>query len=114
MVLCCTQELDNHGPTLCHLFPIIVYCEIIYFRGKYDICGPDKSFQAADLYAELRYETFSECVNPCKEMKVSTSYQFKVKDPQDTQSVVILFPTNVEVTHETVTKSLFSAGRFKD
>ena len=43
-------------------------------------------------------------------MKVSTHYKYKVQN-QDKQSVMIIFPTEVESSVETVTKSLFSTGK---
>ena len=100
---------------------------IHFYRGKYDICGPEKSVAVAALYEDLRYETFNECLNPCiqmkvhylalsdlilswTQMKVSTHYKYKVQN-QDKQSVMIIFPTEVESSVETVTKSLFSTGK---
>ena len=104
------------------------FMTMIHFcRGKYDICGPEKSVAVAALYEDLRYETFNECLNPCiqmkvhylalsdlilswTQMKVSTHYKYKVQN-QDKQSVMIIFPTEVESSVETVTKSLFSTGK---
>ena len=42
-------------------------------------------------------------------MKVSTHYKFKFQN-QEKQSVLVIFPTEVELSVETVTKSLFSTG----
>ena len=78
-------------------------------RGQYEICKPDKSVEAAALYEDLRYETFRECVKPCTEMKVSTHYKFKFQN-QEKQSVIIIFPTEAELSVETVRKSLFSTS----
>ena len=84
------------------------HCET-KIRGQYEICKPDKSVKAAALYEDLRYETFPECVKPCTEMKVSTHYKFKFQN-QEKQSVIIIFPTEAELSVETVRKSLFSTS----
>lgn len=47
------------------------------FRGKYEICNPNKSVSASDLYQDLKYEKFPECLNPCTEMKVATHFKYK-------------------------------------
>ena len=79
-------------------------------RGKYEICNPNKSASAAALYMDLRYETYSECKNPCTKMKVSTKYKFKLKNKGE-QLLKIRFPTEVELSVETITKSLFSTSK---
>ena len=81
-------------------------------RGKYEICNPNKSASAAALYMDLRYETYSECKNPCTKMKVAiaTKYKFKLQNKKDKQ-VKIRFPTEIELSVETVTKSLFSTSK---
>ena len=83
------------------------------FRGKYGICNPNKSASAAAMYRDIRYETFSECENPCTKMKVNTQSKFKYIYQQKLQNqekptVQIIFPTEVELSVDTVTKSLFS------
>ena len=83
---------------------------MLLFRGKYEICNPNKSANAAALYWDLRYETFSECENPCTKMKVNTQFKFKYQY-ENTQTVQIIFPTEVELSVETVTKSLFSTSK---
>ena len=65
------------------------------------------SVSAAALYMDLRYESFSECENPCIKMKVATQFKFKLQN-QGEQKVKIIFPTEVEFSVETVTKSIFS------
>ena len=90
--------------------PVCVLNSNICCRGKYEICNPNKSDSAVALYMDLRYETFSECKNPCTKMKVSAKYNFKLKD-QEKQLVTIRFPTEVKLSVETVTKSLFSTSK---
>ena len=79
-------------------------------RGKYEICNPNKSVNAAALYMDLRYEPFSECEHPCTNMKVATKFKFKLQN-QEEQKVKIIFPTEVEFSVETVTKSMFSTSK---
>ena len=80
-------------------------------RGQYDICDPNKSVKAAAYYEDLRYETFPECTKPCTEMKVSTHYKFKTqKQVNQSQSVIIIFPTEVELSVETLRRSLLSTS----
>ena len=83
---------------------------IIIFRGKYEICNPNKSVSASDLYQDLKYKKFPECLNPCTEMKVATHFKYKSELNQKKQWVRIIFPTDVEFSEETVTKSLFSTS----
>ena len=68
------------------------------------------SVSAAALYMNLRYETFAECKNPCTKMKVATKYKFKFQDRKKPK-VKITFPTEVELSVETVTKSMFSTSK---
>ena len=84
---------------------------ISIFRGKYEICNPNKSVSASDLYQDLKYEKFPECLNPCTEMKVATHFKYKSELNQKKQWVRIIFPTDVEFSEETVTKSLFSTSK---
>ena len=63
------------------------------------------------MYWDLRYENFSQCENPCTKMKVNTQFKFKYQQKlqsQEKPTVQIIFPTEVELSVDTVTKSLFS------
>ena len=93
-----------------HIYIKSTLCFALIFRGKYEICNPNKSVSAAALYQDLRYETFSECLNPCTKMKVATHYKFKLES-QEEPKVEIIFPTEVELSVETVTKSMFSTSK---
>ena len=84
------------------------------FRGKYEICNPNKSVGASALYKDLRYETFSKCENPCTKMNVASHFKFKSsKVPYKERKALTLirFPAKVELSVETVQKSFFSAGK---
>ena len=81
-------------------------------RGKYEICNPNKSASAAAMYYVVKFQKFPECINPCTEMKVATHFKYKSQsDHQGDKWVKIIFPTDVEFSVETVTKSLFSTSK---
>ena len=83
------------------------------FRGKYEICSSKKSANASDLYMELRYETFSECRNPCTTMKVNNNFKYKTQK-KEIEEVRIIFPSEVQLSEEIVTKSLFSTSKYSE
>ena len=66
---------------------------------------------AAALYSDLKYETFSECENPCTKMKVATHYKFKLHNQNEEQTAQINFPTEIKLSVETVTQSLLSTSK---
>ena len=90
----------------------VIY-QILIFRGKFEICNPNKSVGASSLYKDLRYETFTECENPCTKMNVASHFKLKSSTVQyhGRKYLNIRFPAKVELSVETVQKSLFSAGK---